>query len=103
MAVDTGYAVGNGVTAKGTRTNQEEPRSSIAPQGAENTPEVERGILDRDENPESLNESAARLTKTIRVAVDERTPLLPPICFNSETLILLAGITHNERTYVTWP
>jgi len=31
VAVGRGYSVGKGVTNKGTRTNQEEPRSSIAP------------------------------------------------------------------------
>ena len=38
VAVDTGYAVGKGATYIGTRTNQEEPRSSIAPLSADKHP-----------------------------------------------------------------
>jgi hypothetical protein len=35
VAMDTGYAVGKGATYIGTRTNQEEPRRSIAPLSAD--------------------------------------------------------------------
>src|SRR4030042_1094918 len=38
VAVDTGYAVGKGVTNIGTRENQEEPRSSIPPLSADKHP-----------------------------------------------------------------
>jgi hypothetical protein len=49
--VDVGvtFSVGDGVTDICSRANQEEPRTSIAPLGAEEHPDVDRGILDKDD------------------------------------------------------
>jgi hypothetical protein len=50
--VDEGLSVGNFLTDIGTRANQEEPRSSIAPPGVQkNTPDVEKGKLYYDDGP----------------------------------------------------
>ena len=50
MEVEEGLSVGNFLTDIGTRANQEEPRSSIAtPRVQKNTPDVERGKLERDD------------------------------------------------------
>ncbi len=50
MEVDEGLSVGNLFIDFGTRANQEEPRSSIAPPGVQkNIPDVERDILERDD------------------------------------------------------
>ncbi len=70
VAVDKGFPVVDGVTDKSTRANQEEPRSSIARQRADEHPRRGEWYARlRRWNPGCCNESAARLTKTIRVAV----------------------------------
>ena len=92
MEVDEGLSVGNLLADIGARANQEEPRSSIAPPGVQKTtPDVERGILKRDDGSGVIDSKRRQVNQD-----NPRGGGQKPICLcHSETLILLAGITHN--------
>jgi hypothetical protein len=64
MEVDEGLSVGNFLTDIGTRANQEEPRSSIAPPGVQkNTPFLERSIPERDDGSRVIDRTRRQVNQ----------------------------------------
>ena len=64
MEVDEGLSVRDGVTDIGTRTNQEEPRSSIAPLGADVHPRRgERAILEREDGSRVVDSKSRQVNQ----------------------------------------